>query len=114
MFLTCCSSMSSKARSSLPATSSCTRAETQMPPGSARPSRRAATFTPSPKMSPPSIMMSPTLITHPEFDPLFRGYLSVALSHAALDFDSATHGVHYAGELNQHPVPGGLRDPAAM
>ena len=62
MFLSCCSPMSSKARSSLPAASSCTRAETQIPPGSARPSRRAATLTPSPKMSPSSTTMSPTLM----------------------------------------------------
>src|SRR4051812_21903934 len=34
----------------------------QTPPGSHSVSSRAATFTPSPKMSLPSIMMSPTLI----------------------------------------------------
>src|SRR5215471_16842364 len=34
----------------------------QMPPGSAIPSRRAATLTPSPRMSSPSIRMSPRLI----------------------------------------------------
>src|SRR5258708_2366450 len=33
-----------------------------MPPGSAMPSRRTATFTPSPKMSAPSMMTSPTLM----------------------------------------------------
>jgi hypothetical protein len=42
-----------------PAASSCTRAETQMSPGSANPSSRAATLTPSPKMSPSSTTMSP-------------------------------------------------------
>ena len=42
--------------------SSCTRAETQIPPGSAIPSRRAATLTPSPKMSPSSTTTSSTLI----------------------------------------------------
>jgi NAD(P)-dependent dehydrogenase (short-subunit alcohol dehydrogenase family) len=36
-----------------------TREDTQMPPGSARPSSRAATFTPSPKMSSFSTTMSP-------------------------------------------------------
>ncbi len=34
----------------------------QIPPGSASASIRAATFTPSPKMSSPSTMMSPTLM----------------------------------------------------
>ena len=34
----------------------------QMPPGSAIPSSRAATLTPSPRMSSPSIRMSPRLI----------------------------------------------------
>src|SRR5260370_140313 len=62
MFLNCCSPRSSKARSSLPAASSCTRAETQIPPGSAKPSRRAATLTPSPKISPSSTTTSPTLM----------------------------------------------------
>jgi hypothetical protein len=41
---------------------SCARAETQIPPGSAKPSSRAAMLTPSPKMSPFSTTMSPTLI----------------------------------------------------
>jgi hypothetical protein len=62
MFLSVCSPKSSKAISSLPAASLCTRAETQIPPGSAKPSRRAATFTPLPKMSPSSTTTSPTLM----------------------------------------------------
>jgi hypothetical protein len=46
MFLSCCSPRSSKGRSSLPAASSCTRAETQMPPGrlSLRAGRRQDPF----------------------------------------------------------------------
>jgi len=62
MFLRFCSPMSSKPRSSLPMASSWTRAETQIPPGSANASRRAATLTPSPKMSPSSTTISPTLM----------------------------------------------------
>ena len=62
MFLTCCSPMSSKAKSSLSRTWSRTTRLTQIPPGSAKASSRAATFTPSPKMSRPSMMMSPRLI----------------------------------------------------
>jgi DNA polymerase-1 len=44
--------MSSTSRASLPVASSRTRAEMQIPPGSASPSSRAATFTPSPRRSP--------------------------------------------------------------
>src|SRR5713101_5710248 len=62
MFLTACSPMSSKARSSLSRTGSRTIRETQMPPGSASASSRAATLTPSPKMSSSSTMMSPRLM----------------------------------------------------
>jgi hypothetical protein len=43
-----------KAPAQVPAT------ETQIPPGSAKPSSRAATFTPSPKMSASSAIISPT------------------------------------------------------
>ena len=59
MFLSARSPISSKARSSLPTASSCTRAETQIPPGSASAFRRAATLIPSPKMSPSSTTTSP-------------------------------------------------------
>ena len=54
--------MSSKTRSSLPTTCSKTLAVMEMPPGSASPSRRAAMFTPSPRMSSPSITISPRLM----------------------------------------------------
>jgi len=54
MFLSACSPRSSKTRSSLPAASSCTRAEAQIPPGSASASSRAAILTPSPNRSPSS------------------------------------------------------------
>src|SRR6516162_7188696 len=62
MFLSACSPISAKARSSLPTASSCTRAETQMPPGAANTSSRAATFTLSPNMSPSSTAISPMLM----------------------------------------------------
>ena len=59
MFSSCCSPASSQPKSNFPRTSSCTRADTQMmPPGSASPSSRTAKFTPSPKMSPLSLIMS--------------------------------------------------------
>jgi len=62
MFLTCCSPISSKEKASLSRTWSRTTRLTQIPPGSANPSSRAATLTPSPKMSRPSLMISPRLI----------------------------------------------------
>ena len=48
MFLTRCRPIGAKASSSRLRSSSRTLPETQTPPGSARPSRRAATLTPSP------------------------------------------------------------------
>ena len=48
MFLTCCSPLSSKAKPSLSRTWSRTTRLTQIPPGVAKASRRAATLTPSP------------------------------------------------------------------
>src|SRR6516225_1340035 len=77
MFLRAGSPMSSNARSSLPVASSCTRADTHMPPGSATPSSRAATFTPSPKMSPSSTTMSPTLMPMRNSMRLFAGVVAL-------------------------------------
>ena len=62
MFLTCCSPRSAKASGSLSRTWSQAMSETHRPPGSQIDSRRAAMLTPSPKMSLPSMMMSPTLM----------------------------------------------------
>src|SRR5215471_13923297 len=62
MFLTCCSPRSSKVTGNLSRTWSRTAREMHSPPGSHKLSSRAATLTPSPKMSPASLMMSPTLI----------------------------------------------------
>ena len=62
IFLRLCSPRSSKTQSSRSRTWSCTIADTQIPPGSATPSSRAAMLTPSPWMSPSSTMMSPELI----------------------------------------------------
>jgi hypothetical protein len=62
MFFSACSPISSKIRLIFPAASSCTRCDTQIPPGSAIASRRAAILTPSPKMSPSCSTTSPTLI----------------------------------------------------
>src|ERR1700720_1803759 len=112
MFLSCCSPISRKTRSSLPAASSCTRAETQIPPGSARPSRRAATLTPSPKMSPSSTTMSPTLIPMRKSMRLSGGNRVLLSARAACI--SAAQRVDDAGELNQDAVTGRLDDAAVM
>ena len=62
MFFRLCSPRSTKFSFTLSRTCSQASSERQMPPGSAMPSIRAAILTPSPRMSSPSMMMSPTLI----------------------------------------------------
>ena len=62
MFLSVCVPPSSNAVSRRSRTSSCTRLDMQIPPGGAISCSRAATLTPSPKMSSPSTMMSPMLM----------------------------------------------------
>jgi hypothetical protein len=61
MFFSLCRPALAKGASSLPAICSATWPETQTPPAGARLSRRAATLTPSPRMSPASTMTSPKL-----------------------------------------------------
>jgi hypothetical protein len=56
----------------------------------------------------------PHVDTYAELDPLLRGHLGVTLDHPSLDLDSTAQGIHNAGELDQHAVPGGLHDPAAV
>jgi hypothetical protein len=90
-----------------------TVAETQIPPGAASPSNRAAMLTASPKMSSPSAIKSPTLTPMrnrwrpPRRDP-DRGRPSRA------GFARTAHRVDHAGEFRQHTVAGGLDDPAVM
>ena len=64
MFLTLCSPQSSNEKGSLSRIWSRTTREMQIPPGSASASSRAATFTPSPKMS------CSSAITSPRFTPI--------------------------------------------
>ena len=81
----------------------------QMPPGSAMPSSRAATLTPSPKMSSSSTMTSPRLT--PMRNSMRRSCGTSALrSPSALDLGGAGDGVHDARELHQHAVAGELDD----
>src|SRR5271166_6530266 len=114
MFLTCCSPMSSKGRATLSRTWSRTTRLTQIPPGSARASSRAATLTPSPKMSPSSLMMSPRLI--PTRNSMRRSGATPELRPAnlALDLDGAAHRIDDAGELGQQAVTRGLDDASVV
>ena len=86
---------------------------TQIPPGSASPSSRAATLTPSPKMSASSEMMSPRLIPIRNSMRRSAGFGRCAL-HFALDVDGATNRVDDAGELDQEAVAGGFDDAATV
>jgi hypothetical protein len=90
--------------------SSCTRAETQIPPGSAKDSSRAAMMTPSPKMSPSST----TMHADAPFDAPIGRKSRIQLGHARLHLDRAAQGIDDAGKLDQEPVPGGLDDAAMM
>ena len=49
-----------------------------------------------------------------ELDPLFLRDLSIALGHPLLHFDSATHRIDNAGELNKQAIAGGFDDAPAM
>jgi len=81
-----------------------------MPPGSHSFSTRAAILTPSPKMSSPSMMMSPMFIPMRNW---IRGPPAVA-RHFLLNRDRASHGINRACELDQHTVAGGFNDTALM
>ncbi len=49
-----------------------------------------------------------------ELDPLVLRYASISFGHAARNLDGASHGIDYAGELNERAVPGILDDASAM
>ncbi len=84
------------------------------PPGSQIDSSRAAMLTPSPKMSLPSMMMSPILMPMRKTMRLSSGTSVLSFDHAALNGDGAGHRVDHAGEFRQQPVAGGFDDAAAM
>src|ERR1700733_15456377 len=63
----------------------------QIPPRSAILSSRAATLTPSPKMSVPSQMIAPRLMPNAKFDALVRRYRRIAFEHAALNLDGTSN-----------------------
>ena len=83
-----------------------------MPPGSATASRRAATLTPSPKMSAPSLTMSPRLMPILQQDRIGRGF--VRLGEPRLQVTGGVHGIDGAGELDKHAVAHELHDAPAV
>ena len=78
------------------------------------PLSRAATLTPSPKMSPPSTMMSPTLMPMRKSMRPLVGHVRRCARPSPLHLDGAAHRIDDAGELDQHAVAGGLDDAAAV
>jgi hypothetical protein len=50
----------------------------------------------------------------PIFDPFVLRHIGILCGHTALDFVGTSHGVDYAGELNESAVPGILDDASAM
>jgi hypothetical protein len=53
-------------------------------------------------------------ITARVIDASFRRQTSIALDHAILHFDRATHGVDHAAELDDRAVAGALNDAPVM
>jgi hypothetical protein len=51
---------------------------------------------------------------HAKLDTPVTGRASIAPGHVTLDIDGAAHRINDAGEFDQHPIPGGLDDPAAV
>ena len=86
----------------------------QIPPGSASASRRAATLTPSPKMSSSSTMTSPRLMPMRNLMRRSSGSIGLAVDHPALHLGGAAHRVDDAGEFRQHAVAGVLDDAAPV
>ena len=82
----------------------------QMPPGSAMPSSLAATLTPSPRMSSPSIRMSPRLIPILKQHPAVLRDAFVPLGHHRLHGYCAFDRIDHRGKLKQHAVPRGLHE----
>ena len=114
MFLTFCAPIGSKPNASFFSTSFATLPETQIPPGSASCSRRAAMFTPSPWRSVPSTITSPRLTPmrtsmrwssgRPAFRSAMPRWMSTAHSTASTTL----------AELGEKTVAHQLEDCAAM
>jgi len=114
MFLTWCSPRSSNAKGSRSRTWSWTVLETSTPPGSAKASSRAATFTPVAE----NVLLLNDHIAEVDADaepnPALLGHLGLAVGHPPLDLDRAAHGVDHARKFRQEPVAGVLYDPPSV
>src|SRR5215467_12124966 len=84
-----------------------------MPPGSARASSRAATFTPSPKMSPSSTTMSPTLMPMRNSIRLSLGTVVLRSAIPACTC-RAMQSIHHAAELDEQAVSCRLDEPTVV
>src|ERR1700757_1463687 len=111
MFLTSCSPISANCTDSLLATCSCTEREMQMPPTSARLSRRAAMLTPSPSRSPSRSTTSPMVMPMRKIHLPARRIGHVARAQALLDVDCTAHGFHRAREFREHGIACSVEDP---
>jgi hypothetical protein len=105
--------MSSKARSRRPAASSCTRAETQIPPGSAKASSRCDIDVVAKDVA---ILDDniPDIDTDAKLDAVVGRYTGVAPDHLALHLDGTAQCIHHTTELDQQPVVGGLDQATAV
>src|SRR4051794_2354081 len=124
MFLTTCSPLSKKPIGSFSPICSRTEALTQISPGSASASRRAATLTPSPKMSPSSTITSPRLIPGLESSDLWphrskptrgdqgRGTAPVKTSQGWYNADAIANAVRF-GQVRVAVLHSLLRDDGA-
>jgi hypothetical protein len=77
-------------------------------------SKRAATLTPSPKMSSPLRNHVAEVNPDPELDPLLGRHPDVPIGHPPLDLDRAPDGINHACKLGQKAVAGVFYEPAAM
>ena len=113
MFLSICSPKSSKARSSLPVASFCTRAETQIPPGSAALQACCDVH---------AVAEDVAILDHnvadvdadTELDTLVGGDLGVALGHAGLQLSRTVQRIDHAAELDEQAITRRLDEPAMM
>ena len=114
MFFTICSPRSVKVNASLSRICSFTVRETHNPPGSHKVSSRAATFTPSPKMSFPSIMISPRLMPMRSTMRLSSASSALRLNMPRWTATAQATASTTLGELDEQTVAGGLDDAPAM
>jgi hypothetical protein len=86
----------------------------QMPPGSAKPSSRAATLTAVAKDVVGFDDDVAEVDPHSEANEFVFGRICVAVDHPALDLDGTANRIHHAAELGEHAVTGILYDAPAM